>query len=261
MNLHRFIGGGLVLVLGIALTACGGGVEDDPILRLSAEESLAEGRRLMENKKYSRARPYLQHAFEVEPNSAAGREALLMVADSYFLAGGTTNLLQAESKYRDFLNRFPTSSKAPNAQFQLAKALSRQIQKPDRDQSSTQKALEAWEELLSLYPASEYAAMARGERQQVIEALAEHEWVVGSFYLRYRMPAAAARRFERLLQEYPQYSEKDRVLYHLGLAYQRTGRAEDAEKAELVFQRLKKEYPDSPYVPMIRVPEPERTGK
>lgn len=64
----------LVAVLG---SACRSGQKVDPILRLSAEESLAEGKRLMQEEKYAKARPYLSHAFEVAPNSPQGREALL----------------------------------------------------------------------------------------------------------------------------------------------------------------------------------------
>src|SRR5690606_9490055 len=68
----------LAVAVAAASTACRSGAEDDPILRLSAIESLAEGRKLLDAAKYRQARPYLQHAFEVEPNSATGREALLL---------------------------------------------------------------------------------------------------------------------------------------------------------------------------------------
>ena len=69
-------------------------------------ESLDAGRKLFDAGKFTQARPYFQHAFEVEPNSAVGRESLLLVADSAFQEGGRTELVQAEAKYRDFLNRF-----------------------------------------------------------------------------------------------------------------------------------------------------------
>src|SRR5688572_8933566 len=103
-----------VLLAGGALAGCKSGraQREDPLLQLSAAESLTEGQRLMGIEKYAQARKYLTHAFEVEPNSASGREALLMVADSLYKQGGAQNLVQAEAKYRDFLNRFPTSDRA-----------------------------------------------------------------------------------------------------------------------------------------------------
>ena len=124
------------MLLGAGLVAgCKGGGAEDPILRLSAEESLAQGKELLTKEKWDRARPYFTHAFEVEPNSAIGREALLLAADTYYLSGGSTNFVQAEAKYRDFLNRFPTSDQAAYVQFQIANSLAKRMEKPDRDQN------------------------------------------------------------------------------------------------------------------------------
>jgi outer membrane protein assembly factor BamD len=230
------------LALSLLLTACGVGVKEDPILRLSAEESLAEGKQLLAQEKYGKARPYFTHAFEIEPNSAIGRESLLLAADTFYLDGGNANYIQAEAKYRDYLNRFPTSEQASYVQFQIANSLAKRMEKPDRDQSTTRKALEAYEDLVRLYPTSEYAAQAQEQRELVRANLAEHEFQVGRFYLRYGAPKAAVQRFEYLLATYPQYPEKDKVLYHLGLAHQLNQSPEDAAKA---FQRLRTEYPDS----------------
>ena len=71
----------LLCLLLLALGACRSGVENDPILQLSAEESLVQGKSWMEQGKYGKARDYLTHAFEVEPNSRTGREALLPYLD------------------------------------------------------------------------------------------------------------------------------------------------------------------------------------
>ena len=236
----------LVVLLALVASACrGGAAPEDPILRLSAEESLAEGKALLAKEKHSRARPYFTHAFEVEPNSAIGREALLLAADTYYLEGGPANFVQSEAKYRDFLNRFPTSEQAPYVQFQIANSLAKRMEKPDRDQTVTRKALEAYQELIRLYPTSEYAGQAREQINVVQNNLAEHEFQVGRFYLRYGAPGSAALRFEFLLENYPEYTEKDKILYHLGLAYERSNRAEDARKT---FDRLRAEFPESPLV-------------
>ena len=100
------------------------------------------------SEKYDKARPYFTHAFEVEPNSTIGREALLLAADTYYLQGGTANYIQAEAKYRDFLNRFPTSEQSAYVQFQIANSLAKRMEKPDRDQNVTRKAMEAYQELI-----------------------------------------------------------------------------------------------------------------
>lgn len=241
---------GLIATMGLWTAACksSSGPADDPILRLSAEESMTLGKELLAKEKYARARPYLLHAYEVEPNSAMGREALLLGADTFFLEGGSANFVQAEAKYRDFLNRFPTSEQAPYVQFQIANSLARRMEKPDRDQSTTRKALEAYQELIRIYPTSEYAVQAQLQIDTVRANLAEHEYVVGRFYLRYGAPRAAIQRFEELLANYPQYDERDKVIYNLGLAYERSGQPQDAIKT---FDRLRAEHPGSSFIAEI----------
>ena len=238
----------LLLVLTLALAGCKSGGADDPLLQLSAEESLATGKELLAQQKYARARPYFTHAFEVEPNSAIGREGLLLAADTYYQEGGTTNYVQAEAKYRDFLNRFPTSEQAAYVQFQIANSLAKRMEKPDRDQTVTRKALDAYRELARLYPTSEYAAQVQEQIALVLNNLAEHEFAIGRFYLRYGIGVGAAQRFETLLNDYPQYPNRDKVIYHLGLAYEKMGKAEDAQKT---FERLKTEFPESPFLAEI----------
>ena len=234
--------------LALAAGACHHGIREDPILRLSAAEALTQGKALMAKEKYAKARRFLSHAFEVEPNSLSGRESLLLLADSYYLDGGSANDIQAEAKYRDFLNRFPTSAQAAYAQYQIANSLAERMEKPDRDQSATVKALEAYNELLRLYPASEYVAPANERLKTVRDRLAEHEFVVGRFYLDLRVPGSAVVRLERLVNEYPGYSHLDKALYYLGLAYSRGRGPDDAGKATATFERLRKEFPDSPYI-------------
>ena len=117
-----------LLVVAPWLAGCRHSQRQDPLLQLSAAESLAEGQRLMALEKYAQARKYLTHAFEVEPNSVSGREALLLVADSLYKQGGTQNLVQAEAKYRDFLNRFPTSDRAPYVQYQIGASLAGRVE-------------------------------------------------------------------------------------------------------------------------------------
>jgi outer membrane protein assembly factor BamD len=229
----------------LAAAGCRSNPAEDPILRLSAAEALAEGKELLAQGKYVRAQRYLSQAYEVEPNSIAGREGLLLLADSFYLAGGETNWIQAEAKYRDFLNRFPTSEQAAYAQLQIANSLAKRVKKPNRDQTSSEKALAAYQELLRLYPTSEYAAQAEQEIAVVRDRIAESEFVVGDFYLRYRYPGGAIQRFESMLEDFPDYSQRDKVLYHLGLAYQRSPNPLHAGKAAETFARLAREHPDS----------------
>jgi outer membrane protein assembly factor BamD len=242
----------LLVLLALTAASCRSGPKEDPILRLGAEESLAQGKELMAKKKYGRARPYFTHTFEIEPNSGVGREGLLLAADTYYLEEGSANYVQAEAKYRDYLNRFPTSAQAPYVQFQIANSLAKRMEKPDRDQSGTRKALDAYQELIRLYPTSEYAQQAQEQIKLVQANLAEHEFQIGRFYLRYGLPFAAIERFDYLLATYPSYHDRAKVYYHLGVAHQKMGHTEEAQKA---FDRLRTEAPDSPWIAEIPAPK------
>jgi outer membrane protein assembly factor BamD len=237
----------LTLSVGV-LVGCRHGVKDDPILALSANEALLEGKRLLEGEKYGSARRYLSHAFEVEPNSLQGREALLLVADAHYLEGGDSNEISAEAKYRDFMNRFPTSDRAAYVQFQIANALAARMERPDRDQEVTVKALAAYEELLRVYPTSEYAAAARDKIREVRANLAAHELEVARFYLRFGLPKASQIRLTGLLEAYPEYPDRAAALFYLGTAYARQGMADEAAVA---FADLRRQYPDSKFVAEI----------
>ena len=76
----RHVIAALLLVAGsLALSGCRSSITDDPILRLSSAEALAEGKRLYEEGKFSKARPFLSHAFEVEPAVARAHELRALV--------------------------------------------------------------------------------------------------------------------------------------------------------------------------------------
>ncbi|MCZ6727054.1 MAG: outer membrane protein assembly factor BamD [Acidobacteria bacterium] len=221
--------------------ACGE-VAEDPILRLSSEEAFAKGKELMAVEKYALAREHFAHAFQTAPNSEVGRDSLLLQADAYYLNGGETNLIRAESKYRDFRNRYPTSEKGAYVQFQIAGSLEQRRRKPDRDQSETIKAIAAYEELLTLYPTSEFSSEAESGIARLRVTLAEHVYLVARYQFRRGLVPASVNRLESLVDEYPDYPELDKVLCMLGRGWQRL---EQTEKAAATFARLRSEYPGS----------------
>lgn len=244
LHLHTLF----VLSIVLLMLGCSGKRREDPILQLSAEEALEIGKELMAQNKHYRASQHLTHAFEVEPNSRNGREALLLAADALYLHGGSDNYIRCEAKYRDFLNRFPTSNRADYAQLQVANCLAKRSEKPDRDQQMTRKALQAYEELLRLYPTSSHIPEARQKIREVTDLLAEHELVIGEFYLKYGrgvLCAAAIQRFEFLREQFPDFSRMDTNLHHLAVAYRRCERDDEAEGA---ITELRERYPGSPYL-------------
>ena len=230
------------------LGTCGKGATEDPILRLSAAEAMAEGKALVERGKYGLAREYFQHAFEVEPNSAMGREALLLVADALFGQGGSQNYLKAEAKYRDFQNRFPTSDRSAYVQFQIARSLEERVRPPDRDQSISRKALEAFDDVILVFPTSEYALQSRERITGIRQILAESEFIKGRFNHKLRLYQAAVNRYDYLLEEFPEFLETDKVLFHLIRSLQVL---EQVDRAAEVQKKMREEHPESEYLSQL----------
>ncbi len=230
------------------LGTCGKGATEDPILRLSAAEAMAEGKALVERGKYGLAREYFQHAFEVEPNSAMGREALLLVADALFGQGGSQNYLKAEAKYRDFQNRFPTSDRSAYVQFQIARSLEERVRPPDRDQSISRKALEAFDDVILVFPTSEYALQSRERITGIRQILAESEFIKGRFNHKLRLYQAAVNRYDHLLEEFPEFLETDKVLFHLIRSLQVL---EQVDRAAEVQKKMREEHPESEYLSQL----------
>jgi outer membrane protein assembly factor BamD len=214
------------------------------LLTLPKEELFAKGKALIAAKKYEQGRKYLNYVFETYPNETVGREALLMVADSYFQQKTATSYTEARYRYRDYLNRYPGAPGRDYARYQFALCSDKEHEKPDRDQTATKEAIEQYRALIREFPDSGYAGAARERIRRLTDLLAEHDFGVGYFYLRKGSTAAALSRFIEVEQRFPDYDGKDKLYYYQGTALDRLGRKEEARS---YYARVMEEFPQSEY--------------
>ncbi len=236
-----------------ALVGCASTKKPDKITRellTSPKEVLFDkGKAFLEKKKYEQGRKYLNFVFETYPNEKEGRQALLLVADSYFRQGGATGYTEARFRYRDYLNRYPGASQRDYARYQFAVCYDKEHEKPDRDQTSTREALGQYRVLLQEFPDSTYVSVARERIRRLTDELADHEFGVGYFYIRKGAPAAALGRFTAIEQRFPEYAGRDRLFYYEAEALRRLGRGEEASR---YYSRVIEEFPSSQYAKMAR---------
>jgi outer membrane protein assembly factor BamD len=218
------------------------------LLTLPKEEAYARGEELVKKKKYELGRQYLRFVAENYANDPIGKQAALRLADSYFDEGTALGYLEAQQRYKDFRNRYPSSPKADYALFRLAQTADKQAEKPDREQTNTRLAAVSYRELILGYPDSPYIAEARVRFARIRNLLAEHEYLVGRFYNRRKAYTAAKGRFEVIVTAYPDYTKFDRVLYELGGIQRKLG---NDQEAKALWARLEKEFPKSEYVRKI----------
>lgn len=209
---------------------------------LTKEQVFAKAEELYERKKYLRARTYYSHVYEIYPNDPLGRRSFLRVADTYYMQGDAVNLVEAQYKYRDFINRYPGSDKADYAMLQIAMVSYKQMEKPDRDQQKTREALDKFNEMLNTFPKSSLRPEAEKRRQGVLDRLGKHEHIIGRFYMKRRSWDSAVRRLNYLIDQYPNYSDRDAVFYDLGVSLDHLGRKGEAR---LYFERVISEFPKS----------------
>lgn len=219
-------------------------VVDPELVRLSKEEVFQRAEQYFANERWQRARSYYTHVYETYPNDPLGRRSLLRIADTFFYQDDAVSLVEAQYKYRDFINRYPTSEQADYATLQIAMCSYKQMEKPDRDQQKTREALEKFNDMLRVYPNSELKAEAEARRAEVLDRLAKHEHIVARFYMKRGSWNAASQRLNFLIDSYPSYAERDAVFYDLGQTLSRLGRSAEAR---LYFERVISEFPQSEY--------------
>ena len=250
----RSIGAVLVSLLLLLTGACASSTKKpDKITRellTSPKEVLFEkGKALLEKKKYDEGRKYLNFVFETYPNEKEGHEALLLVADSYFREGGTTGYTEGRFRYRDYLNRYPGAPRRDYARYQFAVCYDKEHEKPDRDQTSTREAIGQYRALIQEFPDSTYVSVARERIRRLTDSLADHDFLVGYFYMRKGSTAAALGRFTAIEERYPEYAGRDKLFYYEAETLKRLGRTEEASR---YYSRVIEEFPASQYAKMAR---------
>jgi outer membrane protein assembly factor BamD len=248
------LGHSAVLAAALMLGACS---STDPAARLTREllsmpkeEAYAKGEALVAKKKYETGRQYLRFVAENYANDPIGKQAALRLADSYFDEKTPLGYLEAQARYKDFRNRYPSHPKADYAIFRLAQCADRQAEKPDRDQANTRLAANSYREVLQNFPDSPYTAEARARYTRMRSLLATHEYRVGAFYVKRKAYLAAKGRFDTLLAVFPDYTDLDQVLYLAGMVENKLGHEEDSR---LLWERLAKDYPASPLVKKVKI--------
>jgi len=133
-RLARWTGSRAAVLAVVLLGACSGHKKPDAVtqelLSKSKEELFEKGKALVEKKKFDAGRKYLTFVFETYPNDPLGRDALLLVADSFFKQGGATGYTEARFRYRDYLNRYPGASRRDYARYQFALTYDKEIERP-----------------------------------------------------------------------------------------------------------------------------------
>jgi len=206
------------------------------------------------------------------PDSPFLPMAKLAIADSFYLEGGTSSLIQAAASYQDWLTFFPTDPLADFAMLKVAEAEMRQMGLPDRETTHARKAEQRLKALLQQYPQTKLRPTVEDHLREVQENLAMHSKQVGDFYFdRFRNNQrglkGAQSRYKEIFDKYPNFSYMDEVLFRLATTYQLE---EEPDEAAKYYQQIVRNYPNSNFVDKAKdqlnvigasIPEPDPARK
>jgi outer membrane protein assembly factor BamD len=205
------------------------------------------------------------------PDSPFLALAKLAIADSFFLEGTTSSLIQAAQAYQDWLTFFPTDPLADDASLKVAEAEMRQMGLSDRDISHARKAEQRLKVLLQQYPQSPLRPTVELRLHEVQENLAMHNLQIARFYFDVKYSTGkgglkgSQSRLKEIVDKYPCFSFNDEVFYRLATTYQQE---EEPDEAARYYQKLVQDYPESEYLEkakeqlnIIGAPIPEKSAQ
>ncbi len=184
---------------------------------ITATQLMINADKQMKQGKFTEARLTLRHLEQYLPGSPEFPKAKLMLGDSFFFQG-SPSYPEAEVEYTSFLNYFPRHELRDYALYHRALCHFSSIESAERDQTETRKALAGFQQLLTESPGSPYAGETRAKILQCWRRIAEHELVVGVFYVNTYYHPGAERRLKSLLETYPDHVDRERAYYYLGEA-------------------------------------------
>lgn len=207
--------------------------------------------REVRKKRYDVGRLLFQTIITTYPDSQYLPMAKLAVADSFFLEGSTSALIQAIAGYQDWLTFFPTHPLADRVVLKIGESEMRQIGLPDRDATRAKRAETRLKALMQQYPNSILKEEARKRLDEVQNNLGLHNLYIANYYYTQSVGQGksglkgAQSRYMEVLEKYPNFGYMDEALYKLAVTYMTE---EETDQAARYFQKIISEYPNSEYV-------------
>jgi outer membrane protein assembly factor BamD len=236
-----------VVLLAVTLGGCSSfnlfKKDDDQVLPdQPADKLYNEGLYLLNEKKDAKgAAQKFDEVDRMQPYPEWARKSLVMSAYAYYQAGDYDDAISAAQRY---VTLHPGSPDAAYAQYLIATSNYDQIPDVTRDQTRTEKAITALDEVARKYPNTEYANAAKQKMEMARDQLAGKEMTIGRFYLNRKDFTGAINRFKIVVTRYQTTRHVEEALERLTEAYMALGIVAEAQTAAAV---LGHNFPDSPW--------------
>jgi outer membrane protein assembly factor BamD len=229
-------------LLAVPLGACSSlwGDKDPLVPDEPADKLYNEGLYLLNAKKERKAAAKkFDDVDRQHPYSEWARKALIMSAYTHYESQAYDEAITAARRY---VSLHPGSPDAAYAQYIIGASYFDQIPDITREQSRTEKAIAALDEVVRRYPNTEYAVSARKKIDVARDQLAGKEVQIGMYYMKRRDFTGAINRFKVVVTRYQTTRHVEEALARLTEAYLSLGIVDEAQTSAAV---LGHNFPDS----------------
>ncbi len=215
--------------------------KDAKYVERPVDQIYADAWRYIDDEDWVQAAKQFDEVERQHPYSIWARRAMLMSAFCYYKGNKYTDAINASDA---FISLHPGSKEVAYAFYLKAISLYEQIVSIDRDQSNTEQALTALQDVVQRFPNTEYARDASLKVDLTLDHLAGKEMEVGRYYLVRHDYIGAINRFKVVVERYQRTSQIAEALERLTEAYYAMGIYNEAKTAAAV---LGANYPGSPW--------------
>jgi outer membrane protein assembly factor BamD len=210
----------------LLLTACSGKKDEIPYVERPVEQIYTEASNAIDNHNYTKAALLFDEVERQHPYSQWAVRAKLMSAYAHYQA---MKYDDAIASLDGFIALHPGNKNAAYAFYLKALCQYERITDVRRDQSTTEEALKALNEVVRRFPTTPYARDAKLKIDLTRDHLAGKDMEVGRFYLNTGEYVAAIKRFHRVIDEYQTTSHVPEALHRMVEAYLALGIREEAQ--------------------------------
>lgn len=229
----------IVLILAPALAGCGmfnSGPTAAEIsagnARLPPEVVYNNGINALQKQDYQAAVNDFNDIEQNTPYSPWATNAQLMHGYAEYLRSHYSDAISALDRYIDL---HPADRDIAYAYYLRALCYYEQISDVQREQATTQQAIDALQEVVNRFPSSAYARDAQLKIDLGEDQLAGHEMVIGKWYEKQHLYAAAIGRYQVVINNYQTTNHTAEALERLTELYLKLGMTDEARRTTAVL--------------------------
>lgn len=170
------------------------------------EYKLRMAEKFYAGKKYSKAQILFEELYPLLKNDPRFEDLFYKYANCAFFL---RDFMNAENLFKGYLDAFPKSPRAAEADFMRALCFYKQSPKVELDQTNTQKTIGYMQAFINTYPESSKVQEAKDMIDQCFEKLEQKEFKSAELYYNVGSFRAAAITFTNLLNHYPESKRAD----------------------------------------------------